>query len=150
MVKIIRAATDRLEQVVPLFDQYRVFYGKKSDLPKAKAFLTERFSNQENVLFLALQNENAVGFTQLYQTFSSVSLQPFYILNDLFVDASCRNEGIGALLLKEAQSFCKEQSFKGLALETAIDNPAQKLYEKLGWKKDTDFLHYFWSASDKV
>ena len=38
-------------------------------------------------------------------------------------------------------------NFKGLALETAKANPAQRLYEKLGWKKDLEHLHYFWIAS---
>jgi hypothetical protein len=33
---------------------------------------------------------------------------------------------------------------KGLALSTATDNPAQYLYERLGWEKETGFLNYFW------
>lgn len=31
-------------------------------------------------------------------------------------------------------------------LETAIDNPAQHLYEKLGWKNDVEVFHYAWLA----
>lgn len=148
MVKIVEATIDDLDKIVPLFDKYRIFYGKTSDRTKAASFLAERFSNNENVLFLALENDKAIGFVQLYQTFSSVTMQPFYILNDLFVNHDARNKGIGEKLLKKTQTFCREKNFKGLALETAIDNPAQKLYERLGWKKDTEFLHYFWSASE--
>ena len=48
--------------------------------------------------------------------------------------------------LEKAQQFCEQQGFKGLTLETAIDNPAQKLYEKLGWEKDYHCFHYFWQV----
>ena len=88
---------------------------------------------------------NSIGFTQLYPTFSSVSMRPFYILNDLFVLPEIRNTGIGAALLSKAKDLCKKENNKGLALETAIDNPAQKLYERLGWERDSNFHHYFWA-----
>lgn len=149
MTRIVRATVTDIGQIVPLFDKYRVFYGQQPDEATVKRFLLERFSNQENIVFLAYQHEIPVGFTQLYPTFSSVSLQPFYILNDLFVDEMYRGQGVATMLLKKAQDFCLEKECKGLALETAIDNPAQKLYEKLGWKKDEAFLHYFWSPSKK-
>lgn len=148
MVKIVRATLHDLPHIAPLFDQYRVFYDQESDINAAQQFLSELFSKRENVLFLAFENEKAVGFTQLYKTFSSVSMEPFFILNDLFVEPTHRKSGIGELLLKEAKKHCISKGYKGLALETAIDNPAQKLYERLGWKKDEGFLHYFWKASD--
>lgn len=85
-------------------------------------------------------------FVQLYFTFSSVTLEPSLILNDLFVDPKYRNKNIGQGLLLKAQEYCTKHKYKGLALETAIDNPAQNLYEKLGWKKDVHCFHYFWSV----
>lgn len=143
---VIKAHIENLEQLVPLFDQYRVFYKQASDLKSAKDFLRNRFQNKDSIIFFALSDGIPVGFTQLYFTFSSVSLQPTLILNDLYVHPDYRGQGVGALLLKSAQHFCAENEFKGLALETAIDNPAQKLYEKMGWEKDSDCFHYFWSA----
>jgi ribosomal protein S18 acetylase RimI-like enzyme len=146
MVKIIKATKDSLEQIIPLFDQYRMFYNRPSDEKGAREFLEARFDNSESTIFIALVNEQAVGFVQLYPTFSSVSMQRFFILNDLYVNTSFRQQRIGEALLERAKKFCKEQNHKGLALETAVDNPAQKLYEKLGWVKDTDYYHYFWEA----
>ena len=134
--------------VSELFDAYRVFYEQDSDLQHSRAFLERRFQNNDSVVFLALDGEIPVGFTQLYKTFSSVSLQPFYILNDLYVKPEYRGQRAGKLLLKRAQEFCSDLKFKGLALETAKDNPAQKLYEQLGWEKDEDFLHYFWKNAE--
>ncbi|KQC28850.1 GNAT family N-acetyltransferase [Flagellimonas eckloniae] len=136
-----------IELVLPLFDAYRMFYEQSSDIEACRRFLKERFLNNETVVFLALENDKPVGFTQLYKTFSSVSLQPFYVLNDLFVVPQFRKKGVGEALLKHAKTFCKKQGFKGLALETAKDNPAQKLYERLDWEKDEAYFHYFWKNS---
>lgn len=147
MVKIVRASYEDLQTLLPLFDAYRVFYKQVSDVPGAKSFLRNRLNNNETTIFIAYQDDIAVGFVQLYTSFSSVSLEPFFILNDLFVTDKFRGKGIGEELLKKAKAHCLAMNYKGLALETAKDNPAQKLYEKLYWEKDEDFLHYFWNAT---
>ncbi|MEX0314331.1 MAG: N-acetyltransferase family protein [Allomuricauda sp.] len=144
-MEIRKASLDDLEQIVPLFDAYRVFYQQDSDPDAASTFLKERFMKNETVVFLALDDGMPIGFTQLYTTFSSVSLQPFFILNDLFVSPNARKKGVGEALLNAAKEHCVKLNYKGLGLETAVDNPAQKLYERLGWKKDDSYLHYFWS-----
>ena len=146
-MRIIRASIEHLPLLTPLFDAYRVFYEQASDKIKAQNFLKERLQANESVIFLAMIDNEAVGFTQLYTTFSSVSMESFYILNDLFVVPSHRGKGIGQNLLQKAKEQCKAMNYKGLALETAKTNPAQYLYEKLGWKKDLEHLHYFWTAS---
>ena len=146
MFTIQRAQQGDVESIAPLFDAYRVFYKQETDIPAAKAFLNERLANNESILLIALYEEEVVGFTQLYTTYSSVSLQSFYILNDLYVSGRFRGKGVGEKLLKAAKELCEETHFKGLALETAKDNPAQRLYEKLDWKKNTDYFHYFWTS----
>ena len=145
MIKVIKASEKNLDEIVPLFDAYRIFYEQPSNIEATQDFLLNRLKNKESVLFLAYYNNIPAGFTQLYPVFSSVSLQSFYILNDLYVTHNFRGKGIGEALLNEAKNLCRIEQCKGLSLETAIDNPAQKLYEKLGWKKDTEFLHYFWA-----
>lgn len=146
MIEIIKANESHIESIVPLLNQYRVFYQQDSDEGAARKFLHERFSKNESVVFLALENSIPTGFTQLYTSFSSVSLQPVFILNDLFVSNTHRGKGIGEALLTKAKEHCKEMEYKGLALETALDNPAQRLYEKLGWEKDSHSFHYFWTS----
>ena len=145
-MNIIKADVGHIPLISPLLDQYRVFYKQDSNIIAAKEFLEERFSRNESNIFLAIERKQAVGFVQLYTSFSSVSLQPIFILNDLFVDPNYRNKKIGELLLSRAKEYCKEKGYKGLALETAKDNPAQQLYERLGWTKDTDCFHYFWTS----
>ncbi len=146
-MEIIQARKEHIDELTKLFDAYRVFYEQKSDLITAKNFLLERLEREESIIFIALDTTgNGLGFTQLYPTFSSVSMQRFYILNDLYVSENVRGQGIGEELLKMAQTIAKLNNWKGLALETATSNPAQRLYERLGWQRSTDFYHYFWKT----
>jgi len=146
-MRIIQANENQLEALVPLFEGYRSFYKQDPSPEKSHLFLRDRMQAKESVIFIAYDGKEAIGFTQLYFTFSSVSLAPFYILNDLFVARVHRGKNVGVALLEKAQSYCTSEGFKGLALETAHDNPAQHLYEKLGWKKQSN-LFYFWSAPE--
>lgn len=149
MLEILRITTDHIDNIVPLFNAYRVFYGKESDFASAKTFLFDRLSNHQSIILGAVLDRKTVGFTQLYTTYSSVSMQPYYILNDLFVSKEFRGNGIGQKLLEAAKELCSSQKFKGLSLETATDNPAQQLYEKMGWEKDSEHLHYFWTNTNQ-
>ncbi len=146
MINIVQAKEEHIPILIPLLDKYRVFYGQKSDEQAAHSFLENRMKNRDSVIFIAIYDDAPAGFTQLYSSFSSVSLKPIFILNDLYVYHEFRNKGIGEVLLNYAQEYCLLVEYKGLALETAIDNPAQKLYERLGWKKNTTSLYYFWEA----
>ncbi len=146
MITLIKGTLDHLDDLASLFDEYRVFYEQASDLPGAKSFLKDRIANDESLVFMAFLNKKAVGFMQLFPSFSSVSMKPLLILNDLYVHRDYRKKGIGEALLIHAQRYCTQLNYKGLGLETATDNPAQQLYEKLGWEKDTHCFHYFWTA----
>jgi len=146
MIKVIQATEKDIDEIVPLFDEYRMFYKQERNLEGARNFIVDRFNKKESIIFLAYFNGQPAGFTQLYPMFSSVSMQRSYVLNDLFVHPTYRNKQIGEALLNTAKEFCNTNDAKGLALETTIDNPAQKLYEKLGWEKDEACFHYFWKA----
>ena len=145
-MEIIKAEAYHISLITPLFDQYRIFYKQESNIIAAENFLKERMLKGESTLFLAIEEKEGIGFVQLYRSFSSVSMKPIFILNDLYVSDEHRGKGVGEALLNRSKQYCKEKKFMGLALETAIDNPAQHLYEKLNWKKDTDCFHYFWTA----
>ena len=133
-----------VEAVVPLFDAYRQFYGHPSDFDEARKFLTDRLSKQQSVIFLALEGTHAVGFAQLYPTFSSLLMSGAWILNDLFVHPEARGHGIGSTLLEECRKLATETGAKELSLETMKTNlTAQRLYEASGWKRDEIFCKYY-------
>jgi ribosomal protein S18 acetylase RimI-like enzyme len=142
-VRTVRAELDDLEALVPLFDGYRQFYRQPPDPIGARAFLAERIKRNESVIFLAVVDGAIVGFTQLYPSFSSVSMQRLWVLNDLFVASEGRRSGAGRALLDRAERWARETGAKGLTLSTEVTNKtAQRLYEAAGWTKDDEFVHY--------
>ena len=132
--------------VAGLFDKYRVFYEKDSDINLAEQFIKTRLGNNESVIFVALDGELPIGFTQLYPKYSSVSAVKNWILNDLYVESNYRKQGIGEALIKTAMDFAKGDGATYVQLETAVDNyTAQSLYEGIGFQKqapDTEFFLY--------
>lgn len=132
-----------LDALVPLFDSYRQFYGKPSDPHAAMSFLRDRFEHGESVMFLAEQDSRTTGFVQLYPCFSSVSLARTYILNDLFVDAGFRRQGIAVRLMAAAVEYAAALGAVRLTLSTAaINTEAQALYRTTGWTRDEQFYVY--------
>lgn len=144
---IRQAVLADLDALASLFDGYRQFYGQASDVDGAQAFLRERFHHGQSVLFiahdLATPGHPAVGFTQLYPSFSSVSMARTFVLNDLFVAASHRRHGLGTMLLNAAADHAQALGAVRLTLSTAHDNlTAQSVYRAMGWQRDERFQVY--------
>ena len=139
---IRQASIQDIDELATLFAQYRVFYQQSFDTEAAKQFLLERITNGESVIFIAIDAGQIGGFTQLYPSFSSVSMRKIWILNDLFVSPAHRLKGVAQALINEVIEYSKKTGRKRTVLSTAYDNfNAQKLYEKLGFNR-SDFYNY--------
>lgn len=141
-VRVVRATVEDVDRLVPMFEAYREFYHRPPDPERSRKFLAERIAQEESVVYLAVARATALGFVQLYPTFASLSMKPWWVLYDLYVVPAARRRGVASLLLARAKQLAQETGADGLSLETARDNPAQKLYEAHGWRKDEVFLHY--------
>jgi len=144
MISIRQATVHDVDNIAPLFDAYRRFYGQAPDVALARAFLLERLAHHESAILMACDATTVVGFTQLYPSFSSTMAAPIYVLNDLYVDLTHRRSGVGRLLLQEAVRYARAMGAISLTLSTAHTNTAaQRLYESLGWRLDEEFRTYF-------
>lgn len=142
-ISVRQAVLSDLDELARLFDQYRQFQGQAPDLSAARDFLHARFNHAESVLFIAHEGEIAVGFAQLYPSFSSVSLARVFVLNDLFVHESGRRKGVATRLLAALESYAWSLGAVRITLSAARTNiSAQKLYEAHGWKQDEQFFMY--------
>jgi GNAT superfamily N-acetyltransferase len=140
---IRRANITDLKALGPLFDAYRQFYGQQSNLDGGLAFLRDRLELEQSIVLMAWVDDRAVGFTQLFPSFSSARLTRTLILNDLFVSGEARGAGVGHALLEAACEFGRSAGATRLSLSTALDNlNAQALYEKAGWTRNTRFCAY--------
>ena len=147
---IEEAGLDDISELAVLFDAYRVFYKKTSDLKAAKSFLTDRIKNKESVIFISRDNEGkATGFTQLYPLFSSTRMARFWLLNDLFVAREYRGQGYSKALIGEAKQLCVSTNAVGMMLETASDNHiGNQLYPRTGFILDKDHNYYTWLTEE--
>lgn len=147
---IEEAGLDDISELAVLFDAYRIFYKKTSDLKAAKNFLIDRIKNKESVIFIGRdKNGKAVGFTQLYPLFSSTSMARFWLLNDLFVAPKYRGQGYSKALIEEAKQLCVSTNAVGMMLETASDNHVgNKLYPSIGFTLDEEHNFYSWMVED--
>lgn len=145
-VTITQAGIEDIEKLVPVFDQYRVFYGCVSDINGARVFLRERFLNLQSIIFMATNSDGVcVGFTQLYPSFSSVSMKKVYILNDLFVLKEYRHFHIATMLIDAAKNVARTFNAVRVTLTTEVTNKeAQSLYEKTGFTFDIENKVYHW------
>jgi GNAT superfamily N-acetyltransferase len=142
-IHIRRAVADDVELIAPLFDAYRIFYKQTSNIALAKTFLTERLHKDESIVFIAFDDDEAVGFVQMYTLFSSVYCKRKWLLNDLFVAEKARTKGVADALLNTSVKFATSTDSYGLLLQTAVDNfRAQKVYERNGWVRDEKFFVY--------
>lgn len=138
-----RAVLEDLESLVGMFDGYRRFYGREADLAGARDFLRERLGREESVIFIAHNGAEPAGFTQLYPSFSSVSMARIFVLNDLFVQQEHRAHGTGRALLEAAVEFATAAGAAYLTLSTAHTNrAAQSLYASCGWQRDEEYATY--------
>lgn len=147
-----KASLKDLDLITPLFDLYRQFYEQSSDLQSAKEFLSERITNNESVIFWALDEDNiaGMGFVQLYPLFSSVGMKRLWLLNDLYVHKDYRKMGVGEALMEKAREFAVETKAKGIILETQKTNSqAQNLYDKLGYKRDKDHYYFYLETENR-
>ncbi len=143
-VAIRRATSADATLVAPLFDAYRQFYGLAPDLDLSRHYLAGRLESGESVVLVAeAPGGAALGFVQMYPTYSSLRAARVFVLYDLFVAPQARRHGVARRLMESAMAEARTCGAVALTLQTARTNAAaQRLYESLGWKRDEEFVEY--------
>ncbi len=148
-MKIRKTTITDLEQLAELFDQYRVFYKKDSDIQGAKGFLAERLKNEDSEIYVCETADGKLaGFVQLYPLFSSTKMQKLWLLNDLFVNQEFRGNQISVKLIDRAKKLVEDSEACGMFLETGKSNLiGNNLYPKTGFKLNQAANFYEWNKN---
>ena len=160
-MKIIQATLEHLDDLVPLFEAYRVWYKKPANELKTRQFLTERILKHESIIFLIYTDGTSrdgreggacVGFTQLYPTFSTIRLARLWLLNDLFVAPEERGKGFSIALIEHVKDMAKKMGAAGVTLQTDLTNDiGNQLYPKMGFDLENTYYNYYgWDNPDFV
>ena len=143
-----KAQLTDVQQLAELFDQYRIFYHKDSDIPAAEKFLTERIENNDSEIFVAENEGKLIGFVQLYPLFSSTRMKRYWLLNDLYVNENSRGKGFSKQLIEASKELAKSTDAAGLLLETGKSNDiGNKLYPSCGFEIYDEVNFYEWKIS---
>ena len=143
-----KAEKKDIDKLAILFDKYRVFYRKGTDIESAKGFLADRISNNDSEIFVAENTESQLtGFVQLYPLFSSTRMEKLWLLNDLFVDPDFRGKGVSIGLITIAKELVEQSNACGMFLETEKSNLiGNNLYPRTGFKLNQASNYYEWSV----
>jgi GNAT superfamily N-acetyltransferase len=147
-MKIREAKSSDINQLSKLFNSYRMFYGKESNIDISKEFLDSRIINKDSIIYVCEVGNNIIGFVQLYPLFSSTRVSKYWLLNDLFVDVKERGNGYSKLLIERAKKLVIESKACGMMLETEkSNNIGNKLYPITGFKMNELSNFYEWTPN---
>jgi ribosomal protein S18 acetylase RimI-like enzyme len=140
-VRIRQVDSEGVAEVCELFAGYLEFYEIEAERERIRDFLVARAMRRESIIFLAETGGRAVGFLQVYPTFSSLALAPVWILNDLFVLPQARRAGVGRALVRSCLREARSAGVASVELQTARTNEsAQSLYRAEGFEPDETFV----------
>ena len=142
-LKIEKATIDKVGDLLMLFGKYQDFYGASVIKNSNEEFLKDVLSGSEKGIFhVAYFDNQPVGFSGVYFSYSSVLAKKIAIINDLFILTDFRKQGFGRLLIDETINFLKEGKVVNIRWCTKSDNlDAQNLYNNLDVGK-SDWIHY--------
>jgi GNAT superfamily N-acetyltransferase len=121
-------------QLLDLIEGYFTFYRTPFARPKVEALLD--LLEEDPGLGVQLVAEAAgrlQGFASLYACIDTLVADRILVMNDLFVDPSFRNHGVGAALFNASLAYATAQGYARLDWVTAQDNrDAQRFYDRHG------------------
>lgn len=149
MIEIQQATIQHLKVLHELFEQYREFYQMSRSENKSFHFLKSRLEKKDSFIWIGFDQQIAAGFIQVYPVFSSVAMQPLWILNDLYVSSKHRQKGIARKMVLCVEKTAKNNQVFSIKLATQVNNAqAKKLYYSLDYKVIEQFDHFSKKIAD--
>ena len=139
MFQIYRATSIKTPGFLPLLSQFLI--ESRRELPATQDLeLLDDAIRQDRVRFyMAIEGEQRViGVVSLTLGFSTMRMQPFALLGDLYVHPGHRGRGAAAALLLAAMDAAHEQRCGFLTTETA--GGMEGLFQRFGWQTTTDVM----------
>lgn len=89
-------------------------------------------------VFVAYNDQNdLMGYVVTGSMGEGFSAIPVGMIFDIYVAEPFRRKGVGKLLIKTAEEYCRQNGMWRIKLEVASNNPnAQDLYRSLGFKDE--------------
>ena len=124
-------------QLLALIEGYFAFYRTEFAAPKVEALLARLERDPGlGVQLVAEADGRLHGFASLYACLDTLVADRILVMNDLFVDPSSRNQGVGAALFDASLAYATARGYARLDWVTAQDNlDAQRFYDRHGGRR---------------
>lgn len=127
-----------VEQVIAFFhEQMRPWEDEPDDIRRALAYAWGDGREPGGFVLLALDGGELVGALTILHT-GMGGYVPAHLLLFVAVHSACRGQGVGRKLVQRAQHDCPG----AIKLHVEYDNPARRLYERLGFRSDYAEMRY--------
>ena len=139
-LRIEPIAEGEFETLVPMIAAYQRFYEAEGVSEDRNREFFRRFlaPSEDGLLIGAWRGDRPVGYACLFWNFSSTRAVETVLMNDLYVEAEARGEGVGRALIEAAAAVASERGSPILEWSTATDNAtAQRLYDSTGARRST-------------
>lgn len=142
-LKMIEEMTlENINEFLPLISKFQELYGGDTNNEKNRSFFSRFINSDEGVIHLYRYDGKAIGFSTIYNGFSSPHAETVAILSDLYVLPEYRGRGFGKDLVNHAIKTARSRGYSRLQWLTAQDNDkAQKLYNQVGAIKGSWFFY---------
>lgn len=144
-MEIVVAELEDINELSELVDAYRVSCQQESDLAGVADFLRQQLDNQESYIWLAILEEQVIGFVMLYPSISSEKLAQKWRLTDLYVDPSTRGQGVAQALIKEVLAFSQGTASPIFVVIPENQPMNQRLFEKMSFIREKND-HFFYGT----
>lgn len=135
---------EEFERLLPLIAAYQRFYEvEEIDEERNSTFFRRFLAPSEDGLLLGARREGELrGYACLYWHFSSLAAAESVLMNDLFVSAEARGEGVGRALIEASAAIARQRGAVCLEWATAPGNArAQALYDSTGAER-SEWIEY--------
>lgn len=124
-------------QLLDLIEGYFAFYRTPFARTKVEALLDLLVQEPRLGVQLIAETEGRLqGFVSLYACLDTLVADRILVMNDLFVDPSFRNHGVGAALYEASLAYATAHGYVRLDWVTAQENhDAQRFYDRHGGKR---------------
>lgn len=134
-LRIETVSAEQLRALLPLIAAYQRFYEvEEIDDERNRVFFARFLAPSEDGHLLgAWRGDKLVGYACLYWHFTSLIPAETVLMNDLYVIAGRRGDGIGRALIEASAEVARRRGARRLQWVTAPDNgAARRLYDKTG------------------
>jgi GNAT superfamily N-acetyltransferase len=137
-------SAEQMGTLLPLIATYQRFYEvEEIDEEHNRAFFSRFLApSEDGVLLGAWRGEQLLGYACLYWHFTSLVPAETVLMNDLYVTAGHRGEGVGRALIEASAEVARQRGAHHLEWATAPDNEtAQRLYDSTGAER-SEWIEY--------